>query len=118
MWKDGDLMELVLPMEIEVKQWAANKNSVSINRGPLTYALKIKENYIQKDSKESAIGDSKWQETADPSKWPSFEILPQSDWNFGLLPEQLTDLKQLKVVKKAWPKDEFPLKPMQYLFQF
>lgn len=108
MWKDGDLMELVLPMEIQVKQWAANKNSVSINRGPLTYALKIKENYIQKDSKQSAIGDSKWQETADPSKWPSFEILPQSDWNYGLLPEQLTDLKQLKVVKKAWPKDGFP----------
>ncbi|UIR54732.1 glycoside hydrolase family 127 protein [Sphingobacterium sp. SRCM116780] len=107
-WKNGDRVELSLPMTIELKQWTANKNSVSINRGPLTYALKIKENYVQKDSKASAIGDSKWQESADPTKWPSFEILPASDWNYGLLEEQLTDLKQLKVVKRAWPKDSFP----------
>jgi len=107
-WKDGDQIELVLPMTIELKQWTANKNSVSINRGPLTYALKIKENYVQQSSKASAIGDSKWQESADPEKWPSFEILPASDWNYGLLEDQLQDVSKLKVVKRAWPKDSFP----------
>ncbi|QMV66595.1 glycoside hydrolase family 127 protein [Sphingobacterium paramultivorum] len=107
-WKDGDKVELSLPMTIDLKTWAANKNSVSIQRGPLTYALKIKENYVKKDSKASAIGDSKWQETADPSKWPSYEILPASDWNYGLLQNQLQAVDQLKVVKRPWPKDAFP----------
>ncbi|MNI31049.1 Non-reducing end beta-L-arabinofuranosidase [compost metagenome] len=107
-WKDGDKVELSLPMTIDLKTWAANKNSVSIQRGPLTYALKIKENYVKKDSKASAIGDSKWQETADPSKWPSYEILPASDWNYGLLQNQLQAVDQLKVVKRPWPKDGFP----------
>ncbi|MCS4163508.1 glycoside hydrolase family 127 protein [Sphingobacterium sp. BIGb0116] len=107
-WKDGDKVELSLPMTIDLKTWAANKNSVSIQRGPLTYALKIKENYVKKDSKASAIGDSKWQETADPSKWPSYEILPASDWNYGLVQNQLQAVDQLKVVKRPWPKDAFP----------
>lgn len=107
-WKDGDKVELSLPMSIDLKTWTANKNSVSIQRGPLTYALKIKENYVKKDSKASAIGDSKWQETADPSKWPSYEILPASEWNYGLVQNQLQTLDQLKVVKRAWPKDAFP----------
>lgn len=107
-WKDGDQVELLLPMSIELNTWTANKNAVSIKRGPLTYALKIKENYIQKDSKASAIGDSKWQETADPTKWPSYEILPASDWNYGLVQNELLAPDQLKVVKRAWPKDAFP----------
>ncbi|WP_367209822.1 beta-L-arabinofuranosidase domain-containing protein [Sphingobacterium sp. R2] len=107
-WKDGDKVELSLPMTIDLKTWTANKNSVSIQRGPLTYALKIKENYVKKDSKASAIGDSKWQETADPSKWPSYEILPASDWNYGLVQNQLQAVDQLKVVKRPWSKDAFP----------
>ena len=37
------------------------------------------------DSKKSAIGDSKWQAIADASKWPSYEIYPASNWNYGLL---------------------------------
>ncbi|WP_343559725.1 beta-L-arabinofuranosidase domain-containing protein [Sphingobacterium sp.] len=107
-WKDNDQVELSLPMSIVLNTWTANKNAVSIQRGPLTYALKIKEKYVQKDSKASAIGDSKWQETADPAKWPSYEILPASDWNYGLVQNQLTAPDQLKVVKRAWPKDAFP----------
>ncbi|MCH5597143.1 beta-L-arabinofuranosidase domain-containing protein [Niabella ginsengisoli] len=84
LWKNGDKIELELPMQLEVQYWTENKNSISVNRGPLTYSLKIKEQYVKADSKKSAIGDSKWQETADASKWPSYEILPASAWNYGL----------------------------------
>ena len=107
-WKDGDKVELILPMEVKFKTWEANKNAVSIMRGPLTYSLKIDENYVQKDSKASAIGDSKWQENADPSKWPSHEILPASDWNFGIVGSELNRLDKLKIVKRNWPEDSFP----------
>lgn len=107
-WKNGDSVELLMPMEIKIRQWTKNKNSISIDRGPLTYSLKIKENYVRKDSKASAIGDSRWQENVDASKWPSYEIYPASAWNYGLLSQYLTDVSSLKIEKKPWPKDNFP----------
>jgi hypothetical protein len=108
-WKNGDKITLTLPMKIKIQQWAKNKNSISVNRGPLTYSLKIKENYVKQDSKASAISDSKWQENVDVQKWPSFEIYPASDWNYGLLYNERTNPEQAcKIVKKDWPKDNFP----------
>ena len=107
-WKAGDAVSLQLPMELNLRKWTKNKNSVSINYGPLTYSLKIKENYVQKDSKETAIGDSRWQETADPEKWPSYEIYPASDWNYGLLLNGSDMAQSFEVVKKAWPADNNP----------
>ncbi len=107
-WKNGDKVLLQLPMELQVRKWEKNKNSVSVNYGPLTYSLKIQENYVQKDSKETAIGDSRWQEGADPKKWPSYEILPASDWNYGLILDEQNLAKYFKVVKKAWPANNNP----------
>lgn len=100
-WKNGDKVSLQLLMELQVRKWEKNKNSVSVNYGPLTYSLKIQENYIQKDSKETAIGDSRWQEGADPKKWPSYEIHPASNWNYGLILDEQNPEKSFKVVKKV-----------------
>lgn len=108
LWKNGDKVELMLPMQLKVDTWTSNKNSISVNRGPLTYSLKIKEEYKKMDSKKSAIGDSKWQESADADKWPSFEILPGSAWNYGLSYKGQNPSAFFKVVKKNWPADDFP----------
>ncbi len=89
-WKNGDRINVEFPMKLKVKIWEKNKNSVSVNYGPLTYSLKINEKYIRFDSKATAQHDSKWQENADQSKWPSFEIQPDSPWNYGLPAEVLT----------------------------
>ncbi|NII28205.1 hypothetical protein HB364_24190 [Pseudoflavitalea sp. X16] len=107
-WKNNDRITLDFPMELKLRTWDRNKNSVSINRGPLTYSLLIKEQYEQKDSKETAIGDSKWQENADPAKWPSWEIYPATPWNYGLLLNGQPLEKIVTVVKKSWPKDNNP----------
>ena len=106
-WNGKDVVELDLPMHIEVREWKANKNSVSVNYGPLTYSLLIKEDYKKMDSKASAIGDSHWQANVDESKWPSYEIYPASAWNYGLLLNKDT-ASSFTVVKKAWPKNNFP----------
>ena len=95
-------------MQIDVTKWTENKNSVSVNYGPLTFSLKIKEEYKKLDSKATAIGDSKWQPNADASKWPAFEIHPGSDWNYGLLQNEINNPSSFEVVKKHWPKDDFP----------
>jgi hypothetical protein len=107
-WKNGDKITLRLPMQITLREWVKNKNSVSVNYGPLTYSLKIDEKYIKGDSKKTAMGDSGWQEGADQEKWPSFEIHPASAWNYGLILDEKHPEKSFKVVQRAWPRDNNP----------
>ena len=102
-WADGDVIEIKLPMSLTTREWDVNKHSVSVDYGPLTLSLKIGEDYRMIDTKESAIGDSKWQENADPTKWPSFEILPTTDWNYALA----TDA-DITIERKEWPADNNP----------
>jgi hypothetical protein len=124
-WVDGDVVELDLPMQIQVRTWEQNKNSVSVSYGPLSFSLKIKEDYVKVDSKASAIGDSKWQAGADQAKWPAFEILPGGAWNYGLEVGRAglgagsaggagsglgmgSESPNFEVVHRAWPADDFP----------
>lgn len=107
-WKQGDVIELMLPMKVAIQEWEKNKNSVSVNYGPLTFSLKIDESYQLMDSKQSAIGDSKWQANADQSKWPSYEIYPASMWNYGLALNDKSITDQFEIIKKPWPQNNFP----------
>jgi hypothetical protein len=107
-WKQGDVVELQLPMKLTIKTWQQNKNSVSVNYGPLTFSIKIDESYKLMDSKQSAIGDSKWQANADQTKWPSFEIYPASLWNYGLLLNDKPVEEQFEIIKRPWPQNNFP----------
>ena len=73
-WSDGDVVELVMPMDVRCSRW--HENSVSVERGPLVYALKIEEEWVQKEftEEEDAIyGKTYW------------EVYPKSPWNYGLL---------------------------------
>lgn len=107
-WKNDDKVELTLPMQLSLRTWQVNKNSVSVNYGPLTMSLKIQEKYVKSDSKETAIGDSQWQKDADASQWPTYEIYPDSPWNYSLILNKDNALKDFKVIKKQWPADNFP----------
>jgi len=108
LWKEGDVVQVEFPMKIQLTEWKENKNSVSVNYGPLTFSLKIKEEYKKENSKTSATSDSRWQASADASKWPSYEIYPASNWNYGLLLNEKDTSKLFEVVKKPWPADDFP----------
>ena len=71
-WKSGDKVELSLPMHLYSNTWY--ENSISIERGPLVYVLKI-------DEQEKRV-----QNTTDPATYGTnyLEILPGSPWNYGL----------------------------------
>lgn len=107
-WKKGDRVTLKVPMSLKMRQWQVNKNSVSVDYGPLTLSLKIKEHYVVRDSKETAIGDSKWQKNADASQWPTTEIYPASAWNYALYINEEHPLRDIKIRKKEWPSDNYP----------
>ncbi|MCH8119354.1 MAG: glycoside hydrolase family 127 protein [Planctomycetes bacterium] len=92
-WADGDTVDLNLTMKITLTKWVKNKNSVSVNRGPLTYSLKIGEKYVKAGGTE---------------KWPAWEIHPTTAWNYGLLLNERNPASSFRVVYKAWPDDDQP----------
>jgi len=92
-WKNGDRLTLTLPMKITITKWSKNQNSVSVNRGPLTYSLKIGEKYVRGGGTD---------------KWPALEIYPVTAWNYGLLLGGADPGSSFEVVQKDWPRDNQP----------
>lgn len=109
-WKDGDVVMLTLPMEVSSKIWQKNKNSVSVNYGPLTLSLKIDESFEQHDSRDKAFvqDDSHWQAGVDASLWPCYVLKPKSAWNYALKLDGNNLPVKFSVKRKPWPADDFP----------
>lgn len=72
-WNNGDKLTLQLPMPVTTSNWA--KNSRTIERGPLVYALKVESEVTQKEIKEEGT---------------YYEYQPKGAWNYGL-PKALID---------------------------
>ncbi|WP_217606802.1 beta-L-arabinofuranosidase domain-containing protein [Chitinophaga sp. GbtcB8] len=66
-WKSGDQLSLQLPMEITTTVWG--RNSRSVERGPLVYALKLNE---------------KWEKGTDAEEGDYLSVYPEGAWNFAL----------------------------------
>ncbi len=95
-------------MELSLRRWPTNQNSASVNYGPLTLSLRIDERYDKVNSAEVAIGDSHWLEGADPEKWPTYEIYPESAWNYSLILPEGNPFAAFKVERLPWPADNQP----------
>lgn len=67
-WKNKDKVTLKMPMHLSTSNWG--RNSRTVERGPLVYALKLEERWEKGNQKEE--GDY-------------FSVFPKSDWNYGLL---------------------------------
>ena len=78
-WQTGDIVQLKLPMTITTKTWPKQNNAVSVNYGPLTFALKIGE---------------KWTRYGNNPKWPEFEVFPTTPWNYGLVADSKFELQR------------------------
>lgn len=119
-WKDGDKVELSLPMKVSGCVWKGNKGSVSINYGPLTLSLKIEENYERHDGRDREFvqDDSHWQDGVDTSKWPCFVIKPASAWNYALKVDKDNLPVDFTVIKRAWPVDNYPFTPQNVPLRF
>ncbi|MEI6535591.1 MAG: beta-L-arabinofuranosidase domain-containing protein, partial [Verrucomicrobiaceae bacterium] len=102
-WNNGDRIELKLPMHVAVRTWEKNQKSVSVDRGPLTYSLKIEEHYVPGNGLETIKSDKLKNARADFKAWPAFEIFSASPWNFGLVMED-----GFKVVERPWPDNDMP----------
>ena len=92
-WKNGDQVELELPMKVKLNRWV--ENSVSVERGPLVYALKIGE---------------EWTEVENSDKYGNFsEVRPRNPWNYGLLEAAILDPDQgFELIQKAKVSGYYP----------
>jgi DUF1680 family protein len=72
-WTNGDVVELNLPMSIFKNTWF--ENSISVERGPIVYVLKINE-------EEKLVKNDR-----DPLEYGAsyIEVRPASPWNYGLV---------------------------------
>jgi DUF1680 family protein len=92
-WQSGDNIDVVLPMDVELKRWPENKNAVSIQRGPITYSLRIGEEYRRAGGSD---------------RWPEWEILPTSAWNYGLVISEGNRAASFELAKREWPAADQP----------
>ncbi|KAA2241009.1 hypothetical protein F0L74_31845 [Chitinophaga agrisoli] len=98
-WSSGDVVELNLPMHVFKERWF--ENSMSVERGPLTYALKIGEErkHIKNDK--------------DPIDYGAAyeEIHPTTPWNYGLPETPDNKLDTAFTVEKKGAVAAYPWSP-------
>ena len=87
-WANNDVLDFQIPLELSTKTWTANKNSVSINYGPVTFSLGIIEQY-------NRIGGT--------DDWPEYEVLAKSGWNYGLI---LSSINERSIRQKTKKNDD------------
>lgn len=89
-WADGDEVTLHMPMEVSVSRWY--EFSATLERGPLAYALKIRDEKRKKDR-----GD----------RFRAFEeVFPKDEWNYALHAEDLANLRDaVRITEREWRGD-------------
>ena len=110
-WSAGDTVKLGMPMDVQVHRSLENHNSISVSRGPITYALRIGAKKVIVDPVETAAVDSQWSPAVDLKEWPAFELHPETPWNYGLVLDGRPADSNFRVERREWPKTNYPFAP-------
>jgi DUF1680 family protein len=98
-WSAGDTIAVEMPMEVALTEWPRT-GSVTVDRGPLSYSLRIAE---------------RWQRCGGTDEWPEWEVFPASPWNYGLVVDREDPGRTIEVVQKKavadqpWTVDAAPI---------
>jgi len=98
-WKKGDVLELFLPMKIKISYW--HERSSAVERGPLVYALGLKE---------------EWKKIAGDEPFADYELFSKDPWNYGLLrnyidyPDTTFIVTEFDVTDLPWTLENAPIK--------
>lgn len=99
-WKNNDQVILEFKPEITLTEWPRTK-SCSVNLGPLTYSVRIKENWVKTED--------------DKFVWNKWNVLPASDWNYGLITDHIELDKDIRIKLKnkmpeqPWNEKDVPI---------
>jgi len=90
-WRDGDVVDVTLGMGVWLNEWEKSGDSVTVNYGPLSFSLKIEE---------------QWRRCGGTDAWPEWEVLPGTPWNYGLVVDRDDPSASLEVVKRGCRADQ------------
>ena len=99
-WTNGDTVTLMLPMKVSVHTWNKNKDSVSVDYGPLTFALDVGEKWTEYHSKQKL-----------PADFPEYDVTATTPWNYGLVLDAADPAKGIEVKRKPGAVAEQPWTP-------
>lgn len=91
--RTGDKIEAEFSMEIETSHWF--HNSVAVERGPLVYALDIKE---------------RWEAVREVAGVRDYEVYPESDWNYALEENPSFEMQAGRVGVVPFSKEHPPIR--------
>jgi uncharacterized protein len=92
LWKDEDCINLTFPMNVRLEK--RNNDAVSIQHGPLVYALPIEEQWICTQERE---------------RFHDWEIYPKSPWQYALLNQTDFKVKRDEVSYQPFSPDSSPV---------
>lgn len=90
-WNNNDKITLKVPMHIILNEEV--NNSVSIQRGPLVYSLKIGEQWTTRNDYGNGFKE--------------YEVLPTTSWNYALVIDRENPEANITVNKSAMPENPF-----------
>jgi hypothetical protein len=102
-WHNGDVVTLSLPMSITNRHWLGNKDSLSVNYGPLTLSLLIGED---------------WKQYGGTAEWPRFSVTATSPWNYALLTNNKGNALDIRVQRRTVATDTNPFTRANCPLQF
>ncbi|REE86482.1 DUF1680 family protein [Paenibacillus taihuensis] len=92
-WVNGELLTLTLPME--VRTISRNLYAISVERGPLVFALPIQEN---------------WQLLTKREMFHDWEVYPGSPWKYGLLADNKFEASLSEVPYQPFDAEHAPVR--------
>ncbi len=96
-WRDHDDVTLHLPMKLTLRKWEKNENAESVDYGPLSFSLAIKERFVKYG-------------TRNPN-WPEWDVFPDSPWNYGLVVNPENPVSSFKLVQSEGALPAQPFTP-------
>ena len=97
MFKNGDKIELHLPMELKLSRWGKNDRGLALERGPLVYALPV----------EARELEYLYVTGEDTANFPSYFLYPNSTWNYALDVNEENLETAVEVIKNQETADGF-----------
>lgn len=100
-WKNGDVVEIAMPVELSLRVWEKSCGAVTVDRGPLSYSVKIGEDWRKMDT--------------GTDEWPEWEVFPTTPWNYGLvldddnLPDLFEVIEKGEVPAQPWTVENAPV---------
>jgi hypothetical protein len=89
-WANGDTVDVAMEMALGLTTWPRT-GSVTVDRGPLSYSLRIGE---------------RWQRQGGTDAWPEWEVFPTTAWNYGLTLDADDPLKGFVIAEKGRVADQ------------